>query len=50
MMMNVDQLMGKELIGETEILCEKLHHFVFHKHHMIWLGIEHGAQQWEAGD
>jgi hypothetical protein len=49
---DVDQLMEKELVGETEVLCEKLHqcHFFYHKTHMTWLGIEHGDQQWEAGD
>jgi hypothetical protein len=38
--MNVEQLVKWELPGETEVLREN--HFVSHKSHMTWPGIETG--------
>jgi hypothetical protein len=41
-----------ELTGETEVLGENLSqcHFVHHKSHMTWPGLEPGPPRWEAGD
>jgi hypothetical protein len=38
MMMSVEQSLGYELEGETEVLQENLSqcHFVYHKSHMTW--------------
>jgi hypothetical protein len=52
MMMNVEQSMEWELEGETEVLGENLPqcHFVHHKFHMTWPGLETEPPRWEAGD
>jgi hypothetical protein len=52
MMVIVKQLEEYRLAGETEILGENLPqwHFVHHKSHMSWPGIEPGTPQWEASD
>jgi hypothetical protein len=46
---NVEQSVEWELTGATEELVEKLPHchFVHHKCHMIWPGIEHGPPRWK---
>jgi hypothetical protein len=51
-MMSVEQSVEWELAGETEVLRENLHqcHFVHHKSHMTWLGLEAEPPLWEAGD
>jgi hypothetical protein len=51
-MMNVEKSMEWELAGETEVLGENLpqYHFVHHKSHMTWPGLEPEPPQWEAGD
>jgi hypothetical protein len=42
--MSVEQAVEWELAGETEVLGENLPqcHFVYHKSHMTWLGLEPG--------
>jgi hypothetical protein len=52
MMMNVEQSVGWELIGETEVVGENLPqcHFVYYKPHMNWRGLELGPPLREAGD
>jgi hypothetical protein len=52
MMMSVEQSVEWELVGETEVLGENLPqcHFVHHKSHMAWPGLEPGPPLWEAGD
>jgi hypothetical protein len=43
-MMSVEQAVEWELAGETEVLGEDLphSHFVHHKSHMTWPGLEPG--------
>jgi hypothetical protein len=50
--MSVEQSVEWELSVETEVLGEDLPqcHFVHHKSHMTWTGIEHWQPRWEAGD
>jgi hypothetical protein len=50
MMVIVEQLVEWRLVGETEALGENLHqsHFVHHKSHMTWPGLESGPPRWEA--
>jgi hypothetical protein len=49
-MMSVEQSVESELVGETEVLGEKLPHFVHHKSHITLPGLEVGPPQWETGD
>jgi hypothetical protein len=51
MMVSVEQMMEWRLAGETEVVGENLPqcHYVHHKSHMIWPGLELGPPQWEAG-
>jgi hypothetical protein len=50
--MSVEQMVEWELVGETEVLGENLiqRHFVHHKSHMNWPGLEHVPSRWETGD
>jgi hypothetical protein len=50
--MSVEQSVKWKLAGETEVLGENLpqHHFVRHKSHMTWPGMEPGPPRWEADD
>jgi hypothetical protein len=52
MMMNVEQSVEWELAEETKILGENLPqcHFVHHKSHITWPGLERGQPLWEADD
>jgi hypothetical protein len=49
--MIIVHLVDWELVGETEVLGEKLpqSHYAHHKPNMIWPGIELGPPLWEAG-
>jgi hypothetical protein len=49
-MMSVEQSLEWELVGETWVLGENLPwvHFVDHKSHMTWPGMEPGQPRWEA--
>jgi hypothetical protein len=51
MMMIVEQSVEWELVGEIEVLGGNVpqYHFLHHKSHMTWPGIELGPR-WEAGD
>jgi hypothetical protein len=42
MMMAVEQSVECDLAGETEVLGENLCHFVHHKSHITWPGLESG--------
>jgi hypothetical protein len=50
--MSVEQSVEWELTGETEVLGENMpqRHFVHHKFHMTWPGLEPGPPLWEVGD
>jgi hypothetical protein len=49
MMVIVDQFVEWRLAGETEVVGENLpyYHFVHHKSHMTWPGLEPGPPQWK---
>jgi hypothetical protein len=57
-MMSVEESVEWELAGETEVLGANVPqlHFVHHKSHMIWLGLEAGMfklgwrNSWSTGD
>jgi hypothetical protein len=52
MMINMEQSVEWGLAGETEVLGENMPqcHFVNHKSHMTWIGLESGPPRWKAGD
>jgi hypothetical protein len=49
-MMSVEQSVEWELAGETDVLRENVPrcHFVHHKFHMTFPGLDLGALHWEA--
>jgi hypothetical protein len=51
-MMSVEHSVEWELAGETEVVGENLIqcHFVHHKSHMTWAGLEPGPPRWETSD
>jgi hypothetical protein len=51
-LMSVEQSLEWELAGQTEVFGENLLqcHFVHHKSHMTWPGLEPGPSRWKAGD
>jgi hypothetical protein len=51
-MMNVEQPVERELVGEIEVLGENLPqcHFIDHKSTWYDLGLEPRPPPWEAGD
>jgi hypothetical protein len=50
--MSMEHLVEWELAGEIEVLGEKLPqcHFVQHKSHTTWSGIEPGPPRWDDDD
>jgi hypothetical protein len=52
MMVIVEKLVERKLIGETEVLGENLtqRHIFHHKSHMSRPGLEPGPPRWEASD
>jgi hypothetical protein len=50
-LMNVQQLVEWELVGETWVLGENPPQSQFaHKFHVTWAGAKPGPLSWEAGD
>jgi hypothetical protein len=49
---SVEQSVEWKLAGENEVLGENLsqRHFIHHKSHMTWPGLEPGPPPWEAVD
>jgi hypothetical protein len=52
MIMSVEQLVIRELSGETEDLGENMRQcrFALHKCQLAWPGLEAGSPPWEAND
>jgi hypothetical protein len=52
MMINMEQLVEWRLAGGTEVLGGNLpqRHFVHHKSHMTWPGLEPGPPHWETAN
>jgi hypothetical protein len=51
-MMSVEQSVEWKFVGETEALLENIpqRHFVHHKYHMTWPGLEPEPPRWEGGN